>query len=125
MKRNRRPLLLLLTAIVSLCLFAIFVLLFSPNMMLLPLSLVSGVLPFHTNGLLQIPSLLIFFLLLGVFLFSFGSYLFKSKKHGVLIAGFVLIYLLFRLKGLTHPLFLFLLAALFLTLELMVANRRD
>jgi hypothetical protein len=66
----------------------------------------------------QIPILYAFFIILFLFLFFLVRSLFKSKKHGFLIAIFFIIYLLFRINSLTHPLFLFLLIALFLTLEL-------
>lgn len=69
--------------------------------------------------------LLLFFPLIFLFLFSLGALILRSKFHGTLIASFVTLYLLFRLNNLTHPFFLILLAALFLTLELMIANRRD
>ncbi len=73
---------------------------------------------------LSIPMLPIFMILLFATLFFLGSFAFKSKTHGVLIGVFVIIYLLFRLNHLTHPFFLILLFALFLTLELFVSYRR-
>lgn len=74
---------------------------------------------------LHLSVMLAFFPLVFCFFFCLGTLIFRSKFHGTLIASFVTIYLLFRLNNLTHPFFLILLAALFLTLELMVANRRD
>lgn len=64
-----------------------------------------------------------FFLLFGVF-FSAGAFLFKSKSHGILFGLFIVIYLILRINNLTHPFFLILLFALFLTLELMVSYRK-
>jgi len=78
---------------------------------------------FSLGSFLQIPTVIVFFLLLALFLFSLGSYLFKSKIHGALIAMFVIIYLLFRLNNLTHPFFLVLLLALFFTLEMVTSNK--
>lgn len=69
--------------------------------------------------------LLLFFPLVFSFFFFATSAIFRSKWHGSLVASFVTLYLLFRINNLTHPFFLILLAALFVTLELMVANRRD
>ena len=65
-----------------------------------------------------------FFILLFLFIFSTFTYLLNSKKHGILIAGFALIYLIFRLNDLTHPFFFILLSALFLTVELLVSYRK-
>jgi hypothetical protein len=72
----------------------------------------------------KIPLLPLFFLLLFSFFFSLGSFLFKSKIHGLLLGLFVISYLLFRLNNLTHPFFFILLAGLFLTLELLFTYRK-
>jgi len=71
----------------------------------------------------NIPILIIFFILLACFLFFGISFATKSRKHAYLITFFVLVYLLFRLWGLTHPFFFFLLLALFLTLELLFTSK--
>ncbi|MGH7204333.1 MAG: hypothetical protein ACREHC_07855 [Candidatus Levyibacteriota bacterium] len=69
--------------------------------------------------------LLAFFPLLFFALFFAGTTIFRSKWQGTLIASFVVLYLTFRLNNLTNPFFFILLAALFVTLELMIVNRRD
>lgn len=71
-----------------------------------------------------VPSYTFFLFLLFGFLLTSGMYLFRSKVHGLLISLFVICYLLLRLNGLTHPLFLILLTAIFLSLELMVSYRK-
>jgi len=68
--------------------------------------------------------LYIFFPVLFLFLFSLGSYLFNNKIHGLLLALFVISYLLFRLNNLTHPFFLLLLLALFVVLEFLFSYRK-
>ena len=69
--------------------------------------------------------LTLFFLLVILFFFSLPTFLFSSKKHGILLSGFVTLYLMFRLMDLTHPFFLIVLLALFLTLELLFTSRRN
>ncbi len=71
-----------------------------------------------------IPMWPIFLIFLFCTFFSLGTYLFKNKTHGVLIGAFLVVYLLLRLSHLTHPFFLILLIALFLTLELMISYRK-
>lgn len=63
------------------------------------------------------------FLLFGV-LFTFCIAFFNSVTHGILLGLFVICYLLLRINELTHPFFLILLFAIFLTLELMVSYRK-
>jgi hypothetical protein len=75
-------------------------------------------------GNYKIPILPLFFLLLFNFFFSLGSFLFKSKTHGLLLGLFVISYFLFYLNNLTHPFFFILLAGLFLTLELLFTYRK-
>src|SRR6266700_3243747 len=59
-----------------------------------------------------------FLLILFLFLFFATSYIINSKIHGVLLASFVVCYLLFRLNNLTHPLFLLLLVGICIVFEL-------
>lgn len=61
----------------------------------------------------------LFFPLLFFFVFSVFSFFAKSNKQGILAAIFCSLYLLLRLNNLTHPFFLVLLLAIFLTLELL------
>jgi hypothetical protein len=66
----------------------------------------------------------LFLCLLFFFLFFLSTYIINSKIHGVLIAAFVVCYLLFRLNNLTHPLFLLLLTAIFIVLELFFSFKK-
>jgi hypothetical protein len=124
MRQHKRPLSLLIIGIISLLTLAALVYYFPPNNNLtFPDTLVT--IPFSLAKFIQIPPTIIFFVLLAIFLFSIGSFSFKSKAHGILIAGMVVIYLLFRLNHLTHPFFLILLLALFFTLEMLVSSKNN
>lgn len=122
MRHRKRPLSLLFISIISLITLGCLVYFFSPNTNLtFPQTEIT--LPFSIDKYIQLPPLPIFFILIAIFLFSTGAFLLKSKAHGVLIAGLVLTYLLFRLSHLTHPFFLILLLALFFSLEMFVSSR--
>ncbi len=122
MRSRKRPLPLLVIGIISLLTLASLIYFFSPvTNLTLPETFIQ--LPFFLGNYIQISPLPVFFVLLAIFLFSIGSYIFNSKTHGILIAGFVIIYLLFRLTHLTHPFFLILLLALFFSLEMFVSSR--
>jgi hypothetical protein len=122
MRHRRRPLSLLIIGILSLATLVSLIYFFPPNTNI-ALPTQNNNLPFSLNQWLEIPPMILFFLLIAIFLFSTGSYIFKSRTHGVLIAGLVVIYLLFRLYHLTHPFFLILLLALFFSLEMFVSSR--
>lgn len=64
-----------------------------------------------------------FFIILFLFIYCLGRLIIRSKKHAIIIGLFVVSYLLFRLNGLTHPLFLILLIALFLVIEFLFTRR--
>jgi hypothetical protein len=66
----------------------------------------------------------VFFFFLFAFLFAFGTFLFKNIIHGILIATFTTMYLLFRLNNLVHPFFFLLLLALFIVLEFLFSYRK-
>jgi hypothetical protein len=118
MSRKKRPLPFLALSLISFISLALLVYFFPPNQQLSIPNLPAGKAGFQF-------SILYFFLLLFyLLLFSSITYTFKSKTHGVLISSFVILYLLFRLNGLTHPFFLLLLFALFITLELLFSYRR-
>lgn len=70
---------------------------------------------------------IIYLFLITLFSFSYFAVMLisRSHKHSILVALFIVAYLLFRLNNLTHPLFLFLLIALFLTLELLFSKFND
>ncbi|MBA3723552.1 MAG: hypothetical protein H0W89_01510 [Candidatus Levybacteria bacterium] len=108
---------------------------FKKKLLFLLLSIVSGLLlgglvyfyppdAVFSFSFIQISYLSIFFFLLALWLFATGTFVFKSKFHGLFITLFVVIYLIFRLNNLTHPFFLILLSALFLTLELFISHRK-
>lgn len=124
MRHRTRPLFLLIIGIASFIALACLIYFLSPAASI-------GITQFFPNisfpleEFIQIPPTILFFILLSLFIFSTVSYLFKSKVHGSLTTGFVIIYLIFRLTHLTNLFFLLLLLALFITLELFVSNRRD
>jgi hypothetical protein len=124
MRHRGRPLLLLLIGIISLIALAALIYFVSPNLSFGPALLFPN-LSFPLEKFVQIPTTILFFILFSIFIFCTSSYILKSKTHGVLITGFLIIYLIFRLTHLTNPFFLILLLALFVTLELFVSNRRD
>jgi len=124
MRHRQRPLVLLITAIVSFIALCCFVYFIAPDTNISLQGELTG-LPFSLDRFLSVPPLSIFFVLLAIFLFSAGSYILKSKMHGVLISSFVGIYLLFRLNHLTHPFFLILLLALFFVLELFISSKNN
>ena len=72
----------------------------------------------------EIPILPIFFVSLGAFIFSFFTFIFKRKLQGLIFVLFVISYLALRLTGLTHWLFLFLILALFATIELFIYKKK-
>jgi len=72
----------------------------------------------------QFATLILFFYLLFCMFFFWVTLITKSKAHGILIASFFVIYLLFRLNNLTNPFFLILLLALFVMMELFISYKR-
>jgi hypothetical protein len=66
-----------------------------------------------------------FFIVIFLLIYCLGRLIIKSKKHALIIALFVVSYLLFRLNGLTHPLFLILLLALFLVVEFLFSQHEN
>ncbi|CAN5121730.1 hypothetical protein BH11PAT1_BH11PAT1_2190 [soil metagenome] len=76
-------------------------------------------------GNVHISLLFPFFLLLFLSTTTIIIFLSKSRLHGVLIGLLACSYLLFRLFNLTHPFFIFILLALFLTLELLFARPKQ
>lgn len=109
--RNKRPVALLLLSILTLCVI-LFVFFFIP--------------PTYVVELIGIRiNILFFFLpLLFIFTYSLLSYLFQKKTHGILAGIFLVAYILLRLGGFTHPLFLLILLALLLILELLFSQRQ-
>jgi hypothetical protein len=72
---------------------------------------------------LKVPIIIPFFIIIFLLFYSLGMLLFGRKKHALIIASFVVLYLLFRLNNLTQPLFLILLLALFLVAEFLFTRR--
>jgi len=121
MRHYKRTLVLLFIGIISLIALACLIYFLPPTMTFSSAPIFPN-LPFSFEKFIQMPPLIIFFLLVAIFFFSIGTYIFKSKTHGLLIAGTVITYLLFRINHLTNPFFLILLLALFFTLEMLVSN---
>jgi hypothetical protein len=69
------------------------------------------------------PNTIFFFVLIFTSLWFFISFLFKSAIQATLISALLSSYLLIRMLGLVHPLFIALLAILFITLELFFKKR--
>ncbi len=82
--------------------------------------------PFHKfliSGI-TIPVLPIFFATLGLLIFSLSTFIFIGKQHGVVITLTILGYLLMRLIGLTHWIFLILVLGLLITVELFITKKK-
>jgi hypothetical protein len=75
-------------------------------------------------GPILIPYSFIILMPLLSLIFFLPSYILKNKIHGILLSIFVIFSLLFRLQGLTHPIFFLLLLAILLTLELLFTKKR-
>lgn len=112
---RKKNILLLITSILLLICLTFLIFTFPPTYQF-PISIAN----LHEN----VSILYLFFILLCSFLFCFITFLFKSIVHGILIAIFITLYLIFRLNGLTDPFFLILLAAICLTLELAFAQSK-
>ncbi|MDP3941509.1 MAG: hypothetical protein Q8Q49_04340 [bacterium] len=111
MQKRKRPIALLLLSILTLCVL-IFVIFFIPPTYAVELPGVT------------INVLFFFFPLLFIFLFSLLSFLFRKKSHGIIAGSLLIFYLLLRLGGFTHPLFLLILLALLLILELLFSKEK-
>lgn len=82
--------------------------------------------PFHKFQIstLAVPILPIFFTLLGLLIFSLSTFVFIQKQHGVVLTLMILGYLLMRLIGLTHWIFLILVLGLLVALELFIIKKK-
>ncbi len=82
--------------------------------------------PFHKFQIsnLSLPILPVFFASLGLLIFSLSTFIFIGKQHGVIITLIILGYLLMRLIGLTHWIFLILSIALLITIELFIIKKK-
>ncbi|HSW98023.1 MAG TPA: hypothetical protein VLF89_09425 [Candidatus Saccharimonadales bacterium] len=73
----------------------------------------------------NIPIIVIFFLLLFSFLFFLITFLFKKILQGILLALFTNIYMLFRYFGFTKLLYQILLLLIFISIELFFFQKRQ
>lgn len=71
-----------------------------------------------------IPSIPLFLISLFILLYFFFTFLLIKKIQGLLISGFNTFYVILRIIGLTHWLFLILFIALFITLELFLLKKK-
>lgn len=71
-----------------------------------------------------IPILPIFLISLVGFIFCSLTFFFREKIQGIIVSTFVVLYLILRLIGLTHWIFLLLTVALFITAELFVLKKK-
>ena len=67
--------------------------------------------------------ILAFFFLLFLSAVSLFTYLLNNTRRGFFVGILITLYFLLRFFGLTHPFFLILLLALFITLELFFSPR--
>ena len=72
----------------------------------------------------QLPILPIFLASLTGFIFSILTFIFIQKTQGIIISSLILLYLILRLIGLNHWIFLFLFLALFITIELFILKKK-
>ena len=73
---------------------------------------------------IAISSVFTLFVLLSSSLFFLVSFILNDQRQGFLISFFATLYLILRLNRLTHPLFLILIIAIFVTLELLFKKRK-
>lgn len=110
MRKSRRNYLNLAVSLTCLGLLIYFILNFAPdkNFSILKLSL---------------PTLPVFFLLFFAAIYEALAYFLNNKRQGFFISLFTTIYLILRFFKLTHPFFLILILALFVTFELLFRKR--
>lgn len=111
MHRRRKPIKFLLISLISLPLIGFLIYSFPPNWK-------------FEIGNLKLEIIYLLFPIIFLFFFSLTTYFSKNTKHGLLLGLFVVSLLAFRMNNLTHPFFLLLLAAFFLTLELLFSYRK-
>lgn len=70
------------------------------------------------------PILPVFFLLLAGFIYSLLTFIFIQKTQGILVAFFVILYLILRLLGLTHPIFAVIILVLFIVSEFIILKKK-
>ncbi|HZQ29851.1 MAG TPA: hypothetical protein VFA93_02115 [Patescibacteria group bacterium] len=109
--RKQRP--VLLAALSILFLFTLFYLIIftSPDKSL-------------TIGNLKLSPTQLFFVSFFVFSLSLFTFIFKALAQGLLISFLIVGFLILRLNNLTHPIFVVLLIALFIALELLFRRKK-
>jgi hypothetical protein len=111
MRKRKRNILFLFLGLISIAALIYSVLNFSPTYGFTIYNLQFTILP-------------IFFALLFSFLFFLFSFILASKRRGLFVGAFIVIYLILRLNNLTHPFFLLILLVLFGSLELFFIKRK-
>jgi hypothetical protein len=77
--------------------------------------------PIQNFGL---PILPFFLLAIAAFIYSTLTFIFIQKTQGILASVFITVYLILRIIGLTHWIFLALLLALFIAIELFLYKKK-
>lgn len=72
----------------------------------------------------KIPIFPIFIISLSIFIFSIVTFITKRRLQGAIFIVFIISYLFMRIQGLTHWIFLGLLIALFITVELFIIKKK-
>ncbi len=117
--RKRKPFWLLVVSLLSLAILIYLVLNFPPSHQFTIYNL-----PFDFAQGGRFTILPIVLILIFLFIFSLFGFILNNKRRGVLIAVFVLGYLILKLLNLTHPFFIILLLVLLIMLELLFAKRK-
>ena len=73
---------------------------------------------------IRMPILPFFFVSLFAFIFSLVSFIFRNKQQGLIFASLIIFYLFLRYFELTNLLFLGLVLALFVTVELFLYKQK-
>src|SRR3989344_9373806 len=110
MRRKKKNVWLLTLSILSLSSFIYFINSFSP----------SSNLPIANY---QIPIIPAFFLVFFIFLFFLSSYLLDNFRRAITIGVLICLYFTLRLFDLNNPLYIILLVALFISIELFLKKR--
>ena len=76
------------------------------------------------NFTIKIPLILISLFSFSIFIYSLTTFLFFRKTQGVIFIAFIDSYIIMRLAGLTHWIFLVLVIALFVTVELFILKKK-
>lgn len=75
-------------------------------------------------GNIEVTILIPFFALLFLSILGITLFYFHTMKHGIIIGSLLIVYLIFQINNLTHPLFAILLFALLIALELLFSSTK-